>query len=470
MRRIGFAFAVCTLFSLHIPEAVGNEGTIEYDTSVAGQIVPTTETLIRVREENLVLRFRQVKAEDDPITEGYFPYMDTLRVAVSASYTLENPSDRKVALHLAFPILRNGVEEEVMKQYAIPGVSMPPDHRRGLRCSVTLGRYRLPFEYRSFESLFEKERAKWVAGVKAGLHKLPEIARGVEEMERLRIEQETRPTPVYPTSSTSEILLSGRMTVAVDKSTTTFRLANATPAEAMREQFEAVSRLENWNLWRKHFEFKGGIPPHRAQPLIGREVSKDPRVDRWPLATLAYLYGTLNPEGRDDVTEFLDRWGVEQSYLDPKTGDLRAMAPADLANSSIWDESRLARRIDFLEYRPVLPAGSSTELRVDYSHILDIAAWQTTDSGWEAYPQFQYILRTSKRWTHFGPIHVRVYVPNNFRFRATPGLVLKKVRTDSKETLYTCELDGATVRDNLMFVFLDTFDKKPEPMETPKSD
>lgn len=469
MRRIRFAFTVCLLFSLHIPGAVGNEGTIEYDTSVAGQIVPTTETLIRVREENLVLRFRQVKAEEDPITDYANPYMDTLRVEVSASYTLVNPSDEEVVLHLAFPILRNGLEEEVMKQYASYKVPIPLDHRRGLRCSVTLGGQNLPFEYRSFESLFEKERAKWAAGVTAGLQKWPKIVKGLEALERLRIEQEARPTPVYPTPSASDVLTSREETVVVGKSTITYWLKNATPAEVILRREETIRTHERRNLWNVHFHLPWNVVPPKDQYLIFREARGESRVDRWPLATLAYLYGALNPEGKDDVAEFLDRWGVEQSYLDPETGHLRAMAPADLANSSIWDDSRLARRIDFLEYRPVFPAHSSTELRVDYSHLLDVAAWQATDSGWEAYPQFQYILRTSKRWTHFGPIHVNVYVPNNFRFHATPGLVLKKVRKDAKETLYTCELDGATVRDNLMFVFLEIFDKKPEPTETQKT-
>jgi len=54
-------FWVCVVLVLFAPfGSRGNEVTVEYDPSVAGQLVPRTETAIEVVKENIDIRFSKV--------------------------------------------------------------------------------------------------------------------------------------------------------------------------------------------------------------------------------------------------------------------------------------------------------------------------------------------------------------------------------------------------------------------------
>ena len=196
---------------------------------------------------------------------------------------------------------------------------------------------------------------------------LPNAAKELEDLQQLLLDQRAQPVPSESPPSDPDERISGWQTVWFGMTSITYWLENATPAEAQRRRQKTLNEMKYSRLWASRL---GGFNKESAFRLVKKEAKRDPWVENWSLASLAYLQQAIHPLGTGDIGDFLERWGVEQSYLNVKTGELRPITPMTLMESRIWDWPRLARRIDFLEYHASIPPGTPTELRVEYSHIL----------------------------------------------------------------------------------------------------
>jgi hypothetical protein len=374
MKRYLLYFLFTAALSPGLVPPRANENTIEYDTSVAGQIVPSEETLIQVRGEDLKIRFESVPPQDALI----FGRADGAsnpppRVEVTARYRLFNPSPQDLSPLIAFPILWTGPEDKIniirIQGARYKNQSLPKTTRRGVRSSVAVDGKNIAFEYVSFESLFEKDRQRWAEGVRTWVAQWPAISK------------------VTVTSNT--LLVKRRI---------------------------SASGIADYPEGQRSFSFteflkreKTGENNEPLLTLLGRQLADHPRIEDSDLDVLSFLYAATHPAEEDGVAQFQERWGVESFFLDPLSGQREKIVPLSGTDRIHYDLARLNRRIDFLQYRPVLPAGKETVIEVRYSHLLDVDMDHQI-AGAFAY-QFQYILRTSPKWKTFGPIRLTLEIP-----------------------------------------------------------
>jgi hypothetical protein len=410
-------YLLCLLFAA-IPvlwpvSSRANENTIEYDTSVAGQIVPAEETLIQVRGEDLKIRFERVAPEDALIfTRADGASNPPPRVEVTARYRLFNPSPQDLSPLIAFPILWSGPEDK-LNTIRIPigfykNQRLPKTTRRGVRSSVAVDGKNIPFEYVSFESLFEKDRQRWAEGVRTWVAQWPAISK---------------------VTVTSNTLLSKRN--------------------------PSASGIADYPDRRRFFSFteflkreKTGASNEPLLLLLGRELADHPRIEDSDLDSLSFLYAATHPAEEDGVAQFQERWGAESFFLDPLSGQREKIVPLSGMDRIHYDLARLNRRIDFLQYRPVLPAGKETVIEVRYSHLLDVDMDHQI-AGAFAY-QFQYILRTSPKWKTFGPIRMTLEIPCLLVYSISLPVAYKGERDEFGYDHFIYEVAGSEARENLL--------------------
>ncbi|NQU43099.1 hypothetical protein HQ520_07425 [bacterium] len=401
--------------------AFANEAVIEYDTSLAGQIVPVEETTIEVLDEGLTVTFERVD-ECEMVLSTLGPvYTHPLRAVVTASYRLHNPGTETRTPLLAFPIVRGGPEEMIeitgLNFLLIPNHRLPPDHRTGVKWKVTLDEQDLPAEYVSFESLFDQERTAWAASVRQWLSQWPEILKAAEPDQVLALLQETAP--------------SGVGTLNTGKG---------------RDSDEAIRRI--------------GLDKYQKNLLavVSRQRLLHPRIEDWDLNVLSFLNAAVQKDAASDVAQFLEKWKVDEVYLNPITAEPAPIDPLAAAERWFFRPSRLGHRIDFLQYRPEVPAGETVRIEVRYSHLLDVDLSPAAEAQPFAPPsqQFQYILKTSSKWSRFGPIRLTLSIPCDLSY--STSLPVEYVGEWEGQDHYRYETTGSGTSENLLIGILENRD------------
>ncbi|MBN1515255.1 hypothetical protein JXA32_01675 [Candidatus Sumerlaeota bacterium] len=401
-----FGFALLVLFSALSLRA--NINTVEYDTSVAGQLVPVDETEIRVLDEELEIYFEQLN-EYWISNDAGVCVLRPLRAHVTAKYRLENPSNQDRAPLIAFPILRNGAESqiEIVRLFWDPEWTRQDRHpesiRRGVRASVIIDDQEIPSKLVAFEDLFEAQRKVWATGVREWLAEWPEVAEMADRSKDLA--------------------------------------------------FDDLSYWERYGFsTRKKEEFPNiDDVIEKLLRIAARQISVHQNVEEWDLDVLSFLNSRLYPDNENIVAVHQERWGAEPFFIDPASERRVPIEPLEWAGVYYYDLARLNQRIDFLQYRPVLPAGKTIELKVEYSHLLDVTDMRGKHNPhyFDYYTnQFQYILRTSPKWKNFGPIKIQLALPANKG--CSISLPMEYLGEQAGMDRYRYTLDGATADKNLL--------------------
>ncbi|MBX7244935.1 MAG: hypothetical protein K1X53_05525 [Candidatus Sumerlaeaceae bacterium] len=407
-----------------------NASTAEYDSSVAGQLVPKTDTTLEVVEEYLDIRFERLPWDLSLLANRVgWSINAPVRVYCTASYRIRNPSKRSVSPLLVFPIMFGGSEGHlkwVRSSYMhwFLNKSLPLPIRRGVRFNVDCGGTTVPSNYVSFESLFGKHRQKWIKSIRDVVFAGPNPE---------RLEQERK-------------IASNRLDAP--KRATDYHNLEIQDFHGVRVKWSDGQLDDSYNIsrddetTRKLTAFAGMASWHWDQ------------IVDWDLDFLAFCGRVLNPGKQDDIQEMLDRWGVEQSYILPDSGERFSTIPTFGFGALDYNYSRMRMRIDFMEFKPELKSESETTLTVRFSHLLDNDLGQPTTTS-KAAPtlrnntnQFQYILKTAKNWKSFGPIHLAVRVPKGVK-RAS-SIEMKQIGTDGDWDVLKTTLDGKTIDRNLL--------------------
>lgn len=391
--------SVCLFVLVSISRA--NEFTIDYDTSVGGQIVPKVEDEIQVRGEEL-----QIVIKPMPYNGFYdAPIAPPTRVEVSARYRLYNPSFSGRSPVFAFPILRGTPEEKIGRlrsRAMFENKRFVPEMRRGLRAAVLVDGTTITAEYVPFEKLFAKERPHWAGAVRQWLAQWPEVAHTVD---------------------------SGAIQARGEAGGSSMEYSRLVDGAANDKTTQTLLRL------------------------MYLQAVNHSSIEDWDLDFLSFLNATLHPCEPDSVAQYQSRCGAELSYLDPVSGKPFPVRPLCGAYAFHYDLSRLGRSIDFLQYRPLLPARRETTLEVRYSHLLDadFSFWDYDSPESRNAPvtaQFQYILRTCAQWKSFGPIHVTLAVPCRPRYAISLPMTFQGEKGGYDR--YAATLDGSKINQNLL--------------------
>jgi hypothetical protein len=380
--------------------AYANENVIEYDPSVAGQLVPKEETEIQVVKEDLDIRFRTILEGRDSNKQILLSDMhgmtngSPVRAEVTARYRLRNPESESREIQLAFPIVRSGPEERVTTIRTLwhrwKNESLLPETRRGVRASVSLDRKPIEYEYVSFESLFEEYREEWAAGIRAWLSQWPDI------LEALDGEATDAPKPDPP------------------KPRYVHLPQKVPPRYHRASSFQkALKQIEDWP--------SSGTPRHLTPErchlfwLMKHQSWFHRHIEDWDLDFLSFAHAFAFPEANDPVAETLERWGADNVYVEAPTGRIYPSKPLHWADLPNWAFLRLHRRIDFLVYRVELKPRRERTVEVSYSHLVNAELFPIKyhedlarpNNYWDTYQYtFQYLLRPSRKWTYFGPVHL----------------------------------------------------------------
>lgn len=363
-----------------VSASFANENTFEYDPSITGQIVPREESSITVEKEFLEIRFKQYPLQFKTVAEQTgMPGIKPTRAFVRAVYILRNPETTNRRLDLAFPILRTGPEEfykTFMIQHGlVKNEDLPEEFRRGVRSEVKFNGRPIEHDYISFESLFQKERKTWVAGIRKWLEKYPYLEEYIDDPENKKEVEEIKYGLILQNRFGRDMRLYYDLVIKFNKD--------------MKKQDDDLIDLVNMMM----------------------EMAKIHRhVDEWPLPVLSHIYSHLFPEEPDPVKEFIERWGAENKSISNYNGELYEVEKWGYYQQYRpihWDFANLMRRIDFLIYSPVIKAGKTAELEVKFDHLVNGGM----DSNNVMHQEFQYILKSSRKWDQFGPIHIHLWVP-----------------------------------------------------------
>lgn len=363
--------------ALLAPGAKANENTIEFDPSLAGQLVPKDETGIEVQKEYLDILFNGNLKQTSFLANMVGGGGGAVRVEVTARYYLHNTSWIPCELNLAFPIVRTGPEDKVeWVRTALASFSnnkIPEELRRGVNSRVSVDGWTIKHDYVSFERLFEKERARWAAGVRAWLKQHPELLAELEGT-------------VPQIDNNAEQRLSRVL---------------------LRQNI-------NWDLYMRIVWAIFPAPGDRAKCNLLKAMAQTQAlyhrtIDDWDLDFLSFVYANLYPKEEDGVAKFLKLWGVEDQFLN---GMKNRMQPNDYLThlTSHSDVAATNHRIDFLNYHVKFWPRESHVVEVHYSHLMNAAIYPNEENRQGIGPanlqHFQYILRTSPKWKAFGPIYL----------------------------------------------------------------
>ena len=411
-RLLCIVLASPLLLLLVAPPVRPNAVTIEFDPSLAGQLVPRHETHIEVEREDLTIHFEEYPTSFTQVASIVGGPVDSpVRVFVTARYHLRNPTFSSHRLQLAFPIVRTGPEQHVewIRGWIgdIDNRSLKNEARRGVRSRISVDGRPLEHQYISFESLFEKERPRWVSGVRSWLQKYPAL---------------------LP-------MLEGPLTTETKDTSNTFRRPVRTGRRETRELLEkTVKQLFPYGQYLDRTRDVTTAGNYRTCSLLMLMYSTQAvyysSIDEWDLDFLSFAYSFLHPAQPDAVATFLEGWGVENEYLD-LSGEF---LPNDLLATltAHTDLAVMGRRIDFLYYEVDFRPRQNRVIEVNFSHLINAAIAQNGMTRWEnkretrplmnpalfnLFPDrpatfaannyhFQYILRTSPQWGSFGPIHL----------------------------------------------------------------
>ena len=432
-----------TLAYLSVSVVRANENTVEYDSSVAGHLVPKEETDIEVLDEHLNIKFNRLKSDRKLMLSGHLgmPSAHPVRVEVTARYRLFNPHKESKKLKLAFPIFRCGPEEHYSavrtRSARYINASLMPVYRRGVHCEVRFNNKSIPYEYISFESLFEKERSVWVKSIREWLGQWPEMVEFLDGKIPPLPEKSSWPEPKPGMLQAQPSNLWRMNTPNENGRCFADVLREIAPSQKSKSGHTELN--ENHSLW----------------VLMAGQAICHVHIEDWDLDFLSFLHSKLHPEKPDSILEFLEMWQVENDWLNANTGELNPLNPLHSSGTIHWDYSKLNRRIDFLIYEPELKGMEESTIEVTYSHLVDAEIYPATNPGnpreivWGAYLyHFQYILRTSANWEKFGPIHVRVDF-GNARGINSISLPMDYVES-SPSKQYTLDIPiGSAIRENL---------------------
>lgn len=423
--------------------AYANEEVVEYDPSVAGQLVPQEESRVQVKEEHLHINFWEpvpdLKWSEEPFALHEMLGMTSgipLRVKVTARYRLANPTDEPQELNLAFPIVGGGPEEQVTEVRTLPkrweNESLIPAFRRGVRFSVTRNGEPIEFEYLSFESLFDEYRGALADGVRKWLERWPGILRSLDGP--VKELSPPKPNPDRHPKLPREIPPRFARQHPFWK-----------PFDAVEDEFDTdVPRL-----WK----------PRELLLLrmMEMQASYHERIEDWDLDFLSFVNSFAYPEAEDPVAEALERWGVDDVYLEVPTGKIFPRDPLHYGDIPHWDFARLNRRLDFLTYRCTFDPHEEATIEVTYSHLVGAEIYPIEDhedrtdpnNSWDVYEYtFQYLLKASNKWKHFGPIHLTLSIDSAHPYAISLPLRFDG-RTDGRDR-YACMIpNGSQVKENL---------------------
>ena len=348
-----FAFALCAV-------AHANMGRLDTDPSIDGQILPKQETTVEIAWETLDIRFEHdyFRSKPDYAFRGVAP-----RAFVKAQYLLHNPTAQRIDLDLAFPVIAGHLRRDPRAGSASPGTTSRPGALRldgspkGVSFTVSVNDKAIPFE--SVPSAPERQ-------VRAGF---AQWRRAILSWMR------------------SDSFLAGLL----EKGKTTDQ-----DRTALREYLE------------KRKGFTPSQARHFDNHLLAGGKPRPPA--RWDDDYVRYLFRAIDPQARAGIAAAFEKWRVDSRYIDPHSGALYDPA-GRLGSGSGY---RFERRISFATFRVTLGPRQKARLQVEYDHLINADLERARRQNRLEY-QFQYILRTAGLWSKFGPIAIRVVVPEHLR-------------------------------------------------------
>jgi hypothetical protein len=442
-RSFSFLSVGLALLFLTGPVVTANEEVVEYDPSVAGQLAPKEESNVQVAEEYLDINFWEpvpdLKSSKEPFALHEMLGMTSgvpLRVKVTARYRLVNPTDEAQELNLAFPIVGGGPEEKVTEIRTLwkrwENESLIPAFRRGVRFSVTRNGEPIEFEYLSFESLFDQHRRALADGVRKWLERWPGILQSLDgpANELSPPNPDDRRNPKLPREISPRFARQHPFWK---------------PFQALEDEFdEDIPRL-----------WKPGEP--KLLRMMETQASYHDRIEDWDLDFLSFVNSFAFPDAEDPVAEALERWGVDDVYLEVPTGKMFSRDPLHFADIPHWDFAAVNRRLDFLTYRCVFDPHEEATIEVTYSHLVGAEIYPIKDRDnrtdwnnfWDVYQYtFQYLLKASNKWTHFGPIHLTLSIDSKHPYAISLPLRFDG-REDGRDRYSYTISKGSEVKENL---------------------
>jgi hypothetical protein len=187
--------------------------------------------------------------------------------------------------------------------------------------------------------------------------------------------------------------------------------------------------------FRKHLETAKGFSQRQAMDLSNYLFASGvPSLpNRWPDGYVCSLFHRLNPKAPTRIAAAFEKWQVDVQHIDPHSGKL-GDAEGLLNGRGGFP---LDRRISFAIFRIGLAPREKASLQVDYDHLLNADFWRRVREDAPDY-QFQYILKTADLWGEFGPIDLRIRVPEHLK--AAFSLPLQYERVDDGFMVFTARL------------------------------
>lgn len=380
---------------------------------------PGKLTKLRVVKEDLHLTYHHDRRWVRPQ-----PPVSTPRVEVSAIYTIENPTDNEIKIDFGFPILR-GI-------YVSPNSMMPrPDVR------VRLGQKQLPATIISNSAIFGiiRERASEI--IENGIRADKEMKRLVAGVRKTKGEERVAAREVLRKHLAVESKWGARdASLLVEYAGLDFGTPKAFPKDR--------GYFAHWSRGDRSIK---KIQDARLGPLGAIGEKKATQF----FARLAYRFDN---DAASTYEAIFSAWGgdVRERSVDLMTGKVRpreiskeALRPlvsgvSRLGDPTIYarvayldphariseEEKKACRAIlknlpvvftfapmNLLHYQATFPARSKQTLSVDYSQY----AYVDT-KGPKSY-QMSYVLHPATLWKDFGPIHLKIRVPENVGFRCS---------------------------------------------------
>lgn len=349
------------------PRAAANMSRLDYDPSLNGQILPRRETTVQVVSETLEIRFEH---GGPPYHRRYGFAGVAPRAFVTARYTLRNPSTRPVVLDLAFPVVAGALRDDLESKARSGGLrervryrAMLAGEPKGVRFQVSVDGQGIPHQSVPFETLIAKRADAWRRAI-----------------------LDWMPTDDF--------------------------------IAALPRKHETTEK--NQAELRKHLAERKGLAPGVAAVLASRLLPhpyrKLSRLENWRDGFVCYAYHTLFPQARTPIAEAFRQWRVDGRWVDPYSGELCDPHRRSAHTSNIFLWAGLWRRISFATFRVTLPPGAQRQVEVAYDHlVLAVRTRRRHENLPDHEFQFQYILRTADHWASFGPIALRVLVPQHLK-------------------------------------------------------
>jgi hypothetical protein len=389
---------------------------------------PARETRLRVVEEHLTIAFEQDRPF--PSAERQMPPL----ASVSAAYTIENPTDQEVAVDFGFPILR-GIYLNPMAMMPIPDVAVTVD---GQPCHVAVISNSL-----IYATIREQSRETIEASIAAD----PRLAGLVAA-----IRQPRRQKAAIGGAAVGDELhayLVGRRKWAardaalmVEYAGMDFGPGKAFPSDRWHGPWLGQSSLGagSSELLSANLGPLAAIGEQKATQMFAQLAGCfDPQAAGTYEAIFAAWGGDVRSRSVDLATgkvrpreiELNQNPGSEDERIRHRTGDVDATVYARVdyldENAKLSEAERAACRnvlanlpvvftfapMNLLHYRVALPAGKTQVVAVTYKQY----AYRDTASP--ASYQLAYVVHPASLWDKFGPIHLRVQVPDGVGCRAS---------------------------------------------------